>query len=111
VLLHVAVEGRIDDRIEVAAYYVVSEALTNAVKHANASRAEVTVESRHGGLELRIQDDGVGGAHAARGSGLTGLRDRVEAIGGAITLRSPPGEGTFLHVSFPTPAQSAPPGG
>jgi signal transduction histidine kinase len=106
VVLELALDAHLAEPVEVATYYVVSEALTNAAKHAQASRAEVAVESRDGLLEVRIRDDGVGGAHAAPGSGLTGLRDRVEAIGGTIMLTSPPGEGTSLHVSFPAGAEN-----
>jgi signal transduction histidine kinase len=105
VALSVALEGRLSEPVEVATYYVISEALTNAAKHAEASRADVAVESRDGVLDVSIRDDGVGGAKAAPGSGLTGLSDRVEAIGGTITLTSPPGKGTSLRVSFPIGAE------
>ena len=88
-----------------------SEALANAAKHAKSSRAEVTIKSREGMLEVSIRDDGVGGAYPVQGSGLAGLRDRVEAVGGTITIESPVGEGTLLHVSFPTRAESPHPEG
>jgi signal transduction histidine kinase len=104
VLLDLDVDVRVAEPVEVAAYYVVAEALANAAKHAKASRAEVTIKSREGVLEMSIQDDGVGGAHRVHGSGLAGLGDRVEAIGGTITIKSPVGGGTSLHVSFPTPS-------
>ena len=83
--------GRFEEPVEVAAYYVVSEALTNTAKHAQASRAEVRARSATRWLELIVTDDGQGGAVASSGSGLTGLVDRVEAIGGRIHIDSPPG--------------------
>ncbi|HET6296510.1 MAG TPA: GAF domain-containing protein [Kribbella sp.] len=99
--LDVSVDGRFAERVEVAAYYVISEALANTAKHAQASVAEIQVESRDGILELKIQDDGQGGADPTRGSGLTGLTDRVEALGGKITITSPTTAGTTLHVQLP----------
>jgi signal transduction histidine kinase len=99
--LEVRPETRFPAPIEVAAYYVVSEALANAAKHARASVAEVLVEARDGVLDLTIHDDGVGGADPARGSGLTGLTDRVEALGGTLSVVSSTGEGTSLHVELP----------
>src|SRR6266849_8442574 len=92
---------RLPEPIEVAAYYVVSEALTNATKHARASVVRGAVEERDDSLHLSIRDDGVGGADPARGSGLTGLRDRVEALGGSLEVSSPPGEGTLILVQLP----------
>jgi GAF domain-containing protein len=91
--------------IEVAAYYVVSEALTNATKHARASGAQVAVDQRDGLLDLSIRDDGVGGADPAGGSGLIGLRDRVQALGGSIEVHSPPGAGTAIVVELPLQPQ------
>ena len=82
------------------AYYVVSEALTNAAKHAQASLVRVEVETRDGMLRVSVRDDGVGGADPAGGSGLLGLKDRAEAIGGRISLESPPGAGTTLVVEL-----------
>ncbi|MDA0184820.1 GAF domain-containing protein [Solirubrobacter phytolaccae] len=99
--LDVAVRRRLPDAVEVAAYYVVSEALANAAKHAGASCVTVRVVERDGVLALTIGDDGVGGADPARGSGLVGLRDRVDAIGGALGVDSPPGVGTTLRVELP----------
>jgi signal transduction histidine kinase len=99
--LRVAAEARWAEPIEVASYYVVSEALTNATKHARASRVEVDVAERGGRLRLSIRDDGVGGADLRRGSGLIGLRDRVEALGGSIEVISPAGEGTHIVVELP----------
>ena len=89
--------------VGVAAYYIVSEALTNVAKHAAASAVDVRVESRDGRLSLEIRDDGVGGADP-RGSGLLGLKDRVEALNGTISLVSPAGEGTTLRVQLPADA-------
>ncbi|MCI2415948.1 CHASE3 domain-containing protein [Saccharopolyspora sp. K220] len=90
------------EQVEVAAYYVVSEALTNAAKHARASVVHVAVWARDDGLHLVVRDDGVGGATTGQGSGLVGLTDRVQALGGTITITSPPGEGTTLVVDLPT---------
>ncbi|GAA0911725.1 GAF domain-containing protein [Virgisporangium aurantiacum] len=97
----VRARARFQEPLEVAAYYVVSEAITNTTKHAAASYVEVVVEERDHGLWLSVRDDGSGGADARRGSGLTGLRDRVEALGGSIDVSSPPGEGTLIEVSLP----------
>ena len=94
-------DGRLPDEVEVAAYYVLSEALTNAVKHAQASRVEVCVDCGDDSLTLSVRDDGNGGADPTRGSGLIGLTDRVEALGGKISVVSPPGDGTSLHVRLP----------
>jgi GAF domain-containing protein len=92
---------RFDEPIEVAAYYVASEALTNTAKHGDASLAQVTVRQRDGRLELIVSDDGKGGADASAGSGLTGLVDRVEAIGGSIRIDSPSEAGTAIYVKLP----------
>jgi signal transduction histidine kinase len=88
-------------QVEVAGYYVVSEALTNTAKHANASRARVLVDERDGRVCVSIDDDGDGGAELEGGSGLSGLRDRVEALGGSFRLSSPPGQGTVVAVELP----------
>jgi signal transduction histidine kinase len=93
--------GRLPQSVEVAAYYIVAEALTNAAKHAQAARVEVRVTAGERELALTVRDDGTGGADQARGSGLIGLRDRVEALGGTLELVSPPGEGTRLSVRLP----------
>ena len=100
--LDVRADMRLLAPVEVAAYYVVSEALTNATKHSNASAVNVAVEASDGVLELSIRDDGRGGANPTRGSGLIGLTDRVEALGGTIEVVSPVGEGTTLSVTLPT---------
>jgi signal transduction histidine kinase len=102
VKLDARIETRLPEPVEVAAYYVVSEALTNTAKHARASAARVTAEVRHGVLEISIRDDGVGGADPVRGSGLIGLTDRVDALGGMIEVTSPAGQGTTLRVTLPT---------
>jgi signal transduction histidine kinase len=99
--LDVAVPTRLPEAVEVAAYYVVSEALSNVAKHAQASSARVTVRTQDGSLHLAVRDDGLGGADAGKGSGLTGLIDRVEALGGTISVTSPPGRGTALLAEFP----------
>ena len=95
--------ARLPERVEVAAYYVVAEALTNAAKHAHASVVHVDVEAADHALGLRVRDDGNGGADPARGTGLIGLKDRVEALGGTITMHSPVGAGTSLRAEFPLP--------
>jgi signal transduction histidine kinase len=92
---------RLPEQVEVAAYYVVSEALTNAAKHANASVVHVEVEAPDGALRLRVSDDGTGGADPTRGSGLVGLKDRVETLGGTISIYSQRGAGTSLQVEIP----------
>jgi len=99
--LEVRVDGRLPEPIEVAAYYVVSEALTNTAKHAEASVVEVEVEIADSALRVSVRDDGVGGAVLARRSGLVGVKDRVEALGGRILVESPPGEGTSIQVELP----------
>jgi signal transduction histidine kinase len=101
VQLDVPASPRLPERVEVAAYYLVSEALTNAAKHANASVIHVSTQTAGPVLHLRVRDDGVGGADAARGTGLIGLKDRVEALGGTITVHSPAGDGTTLHAELP----------
>ena len=99
--LEVRVETRLSEPVERAAYYIVSEALTNTAKHAHASTVHVAVEARDGVLGLSIRDDGCGGADPTRGSGLIGLTDRVDALGGTIDVASPVGEGTTLLITLP----------
>ena len=99
--LDVTTNARFPEPIEIAAYYVASEALANAMKHARASRVEMSLTTRNGSLLLSIRDDGVGGANPARGSGLAGLADRVEALGGSIQLHSAAGAGTHITVELP----------
>jgi signal transduction histidine kinase len=97
----VLIEGRLPESVEVAAYYVVAEALTNAAKYAQASKVNVCAEVKEDNLCLSIQDDGVGGADSRKGSGLIGLQDRVEVLGGYMKVISPPGSGTSLRVTIP----------
>ena len=99
--LEVTTGARLPEPIEVAAYYVASEALANTAKHAHASHIEMSLERRDTGLLLEIRDDGVGGADPTGGSGLLGLRDRVEALGGSIRIQSQPGNGTSITVELP----------
>jgi signal transduction histidine kinase len=103
--LDLAVDRRLPESAEVAAYYVVAEALTNAAKHARASRVTVRAEAEDANLHLWIRDDGIGGADSAMGSGLTGLIDRVEALGGKMAVSSQPGSGTSLLVEIPVEVQ------
>ena len=99
--LEVRAATRLPEPVEVAAYYAVSEALTNTAKHAGASAVDVAVEQRAGALELSVCDDGCGGADQARGSGLIGLTDRVDALGGTIDVSSPVGQGTTVRITLP----------
>ncbi|MEV5962997.1 histidine kinase [Kribbella sp. NPDC051952] len=99
--LDVTVDGRLAERIEVAAYYVVSESLTNIGKHANATVATVRVSQAADAIVVEVADDGVGGADTEGGTGLRGLADRVEAIGGRLRIWSPAGQGTRLEAEFP----------
>jgi signal transduction histidine kinase len=108
--LDVTTDARCPEPVEVAAYYVASEALANTMKHAQASRVEMSLATVDGSLLLSVRDDGIGGADPARGSGLAGLTDRVEALGGSIRLRSTPGAGTHITAQLPLeyePAQGA----
>jgi signal transduction histidine kinase len=106
--LDINLDGRLPDHVEVAAYYVVAEAFTNAAKHARATAIWVAADVVDGRLRLTVRDDGIGGADPANGSGLTGLTDRVEALGGTITVHSPPGEGTTLQIWLPLSASAEP---
>jgi PAS domain S-box-containing protein len=101
VQLEVRAGTGLPEPVEVAAYYIVSEALTNTAKHASASAVHVLVEAHDGVLGLSIRDDGRGGADPRRGSGLIGLSDRVDALGGTIEVASPSGQGTTLLVTLP----------
>jgi len=101
-------DGRFPEPVEVTAYYVVSEALTNAAKYADAPVVDVAVAADGGALRVEVRDDGRGGADPAEGSGLLGLRDRAEAIGGTMSLTSPPGAGTSLRVELPLRDHAAP---
>ena len=105
--LQVHVTERLPEPVEVSAYYVIAEALTNAAKHARASTVSVHIEVAGDVLLLAVRDDGAGGADFARGTGLAGLKDRVEALGGRIFLDSPRGAGTSLRVELPLTASTA----
>jgi signal transduction histidine kinase len=94
-------DGRLPEPVEVAAYYVVAEALTNVAKYAQATQADVAVHRVDGVVTVEVSDDGVGGADLARGSGLRGLADRVAALDGTLAVESPPGQGTRLQVEIP----------
>jgi signal transduction histidine kinase len=101
VSLDAAVPRRLPESVEVAAYYVVAEALTNAAKHAQASEVIVTVTDDAEVLNLQVRDNGIGGADFGDGSGLIGLKDRVEALGGQLAMSSPVGDGTSLTATIP----------
>jgi signal transduction histidine kinase len=101
VRLTVVVDERLPEPIEVAAYYLVSESLANVAKHADATSATVEVSRSHGQVVVEIIDDGVGGADSERGSGLRGLADRVEALGGRLRVWSPSGGGTRVKAEIP----------
>ncbi len=107
--LDAPVMERLSEPIEVAAYYAVSEAVTNATKHAHASVVRVAAEERDDRLRLSVRDDGGGGADPARGSGLIGLKDRIEALGGTFSVRSPAGGGTTVSCELPVVAGSGQP--
>ena len=95
-------EGRLDEHLEATAYFIVSETLTNVVRHAGATHARVVVAHDEDALRLEIADDGRGGADTAKGTGLLGLRDRAEADGGTLVVVSPPGRGTVVTASLPS---------
>ncbi len=99
--IDVRVNGRLPEPVEAGAYYVVAEMLTNAAKHAGASMVEVNAEASGGTLRVCVHDDGVGGADPVRGSGLLGLRDRIEALGGTFSVHSPAGRGTTVRCELP----------
>ena len=99
--LQLDLDRRLPDRVESAAYFVVSEALTNAAKHSHASEVRVTAGCSGEVLIVEVADDGIGGADVGSGTGLRGLADRVEALGGTLTVTSPLGRGTMLRAEFP----------
>jgi signal transduction histidine kinase len=99
---------RLGEHIEAAGYYIASEAITNVAKHAQASVIDMRVNGCDGALTLSVSDDGVGGADPSHGSGIIGLKDRVEALGGTISVLSPPGHGTALHVQLPADPMALP---
>ena len=98
--------GALPSAIEAAAYFVVAEALTNVVKHAAASHAQVRVRRHADGVQVEVSDDGIGGASIETGSGLRGLSDRVAALGGSLRMISPPQTGTLLRVELPFETES-----
>jgi signal transduction histidine kinase len=101
VRVDVAIRGRLPEQVESAAYFVASEALANAAKHAHANEVRLAASMHGDALVLEVADDGIGGAGAGGGSGLRGLADRVEALGGRLTVSSPPGRGTTLRAELP----------
>jgi PAS domain S-box-containing protein len=108
VILDASVEDALPDSVQVAAYYVVSEALTNTAKHAHAEKVTATAHVQNAHLHITVEDDGVGGADPHKGSGLVGLVDRVEALGGRLHVTSPAGHGTSLHVELPLQPRERP---
>jgi signal transduction histidine kinase len=102
---------RYPPHVEAAAYFFIAEALTNVAKHAQATHAELSVQHEDGQLMIDVRDDGVGGADSA-GSGISGLRDRIEALDGEMQIASAPGYGTHLHARIPHSGPPSPnPGG
>jgi signal transduction histidine kinase len=108
VRLDLELDRRLPEPVELAAYYVITEALANTAKHAHATSMDVRVAADGGLLRISVRDDGLGGADPTRGTGLVGLIDRVEALGGQLTLGSPPGTGTTLNVALPLTAPTPP---
>lgn len=106
VAMDVRIHHRLPEPVEVAAYYVVSEVLANAAKHGHASTVEVDAATADGTLHVQVRDDGIGGADLARGSGLIGLRDRIEALGGTFAVHSPRGAGTKVACRLPIAAMA-----
>jgi signal transduction histidine kinase len=107
--MDVRIGGRLPEAVEVGAYYVVSEMLTNAAKHSSASVVEVTADASDGTLRVCVRDDGIGGADPNRGSGLVGLKDRIEALDGTFSVHSPMGGGTTVCCELPVPDGDAQP--
>jgi signal transduction histidine kinase len=107
VVLDADLDRRLPAAHEAALYFVAAEALTNAAKYAKAGAVEVTLRGDNRWAEIAIADDGVGGARAEGGSGLRGLGDRVEALGGRLTLASTPGHGTTVRARVPIAAANA----
>jgi len=99
--LKVDLDNRLSDQVETAAYYFASEALSNAAKHSHGTEVRVDVSCDGRTLTVEVADDGIGGASVGPGSGLRGLADRVEALGGRFTVSSPPGLGTRLQAAIP----------
>ena len=105
--VEIEIEGPMPDLVEVGAYYIVAEALTNAAKHSHATEVIVSAHDEDANLHLSVTDNGIGGANAGKGSGLVGLNDRVEALGGKMTITSIPGRGTSLNVTIPVSTMQA----
>ncbi|HZA09990.1 GAF domain-containing sensor histidine kinase [Mycobacterium sp.] len=103
VTVDVAIEAELPDSVEVAAYFVTAEALANAAKHAQACEVTVCARTADENLYLSIRDDGIGGADPGKGSGIIGLKDRIDALGGKITVNSPAKSGTAIDVTIPPP--------
>jgi signal transduction histidine kinase len=101
VRLRVDLDGRLKEQLEVAAYYVVSESLANISKHAQATTATVEVARKNGQVVVEVVDNGIGGADTERGTGLRGLADRVEALGGRLRVWTPSGGGTRVKAEIP----------
>jgi signal transduction histidine kinase len=102
--IDVRIDGRLPEPVEVGAYYVISEMLANAAKHAHASLVRVTATTSRGALRVSVHDDGIGGADPTQGSGLLGLKDRIEALDGTFSLHSPAGRGTTVTCQLPVTA-------
>jgi signal transduction histidine kinase len=100
-MLEVSFDRRLPPQVETAAYFVVSEALTNAIKHSHATELWIRAAIAAGTLVVEVTDDGIGGAGVGSGSGLRGMTDRVEALGGSLTVSSPPGRGTTVRIEIP----------
>jgi signal transduction histidine kinase len=99
--LELRLPGRLPEPVEIAGYYVVSELVTNAAKHAGVDAVDVELGADADELSITVRDSGLGGATSAKGTGLTGLRDRVEALGGTMEVDSPPGKGTSVRARIP----------
>jgi signal transduction histidine kinase len=108
VALENEIEGRLPESVEAALYYVVSESLTNVAKYAKASKVTVSTACAGGVARVEVADDGIGGADVSGGSGLRGLADRIEALGGAFGIESDPGEGTRVWAEIPLDAGGDP---
>ena len=101
VVLEIASDERYAEAVEIAAYFLVSEALTNVARHAGAAKAKLVVRRIDGTLRVEVTDDGCGGADSRCGSGLRGLQDRISALGGSLMVKSPPGRGTVIRAEIP----------
>jgi signal transduction histidine kinase len=111
VRLELTADVRLAEPIEVAAYFVASEALANAAKHSQASRLDLSLAQHERSLFVSVRDDGVGGADPSRGTGLVGLTDRIEALGGSIRISSQTGKGTKITAELPLELEPARPVG